>query len=85
MEFRLTESVVTKSEESYLATLMNTSQVGTKLGMSVKQVKRLVDQGKMAGVKISGRLYIRRSDYEAYHQKLKADLEARAKLIGISV
>jgi DNA-binding transcriptional regulator LsrR (DeoR family) len=85
MEFRLTESVVTKSEEHYHATLMNTSQVGAKLGMSVKQVKRLVDRGKMVGVKISGRLYIRRSDYEAYHQQMKEDVEARAKLLGASV
>lgn len=85
MEFRLTESVVTKDEASYLATLMNTSQVGIKLGLSVKQVKRLVDKGKMNGVKISGRLYIHRADFEAYCQQKKEDLEARVKLIGAGV
>jgi excisionase family DNA binding protein len=67
MEIRLRESVI--PEATYLGMLMSTTQVANKLGITPKKVRRFIDAGKMTIVRVAGRPYIRRADFEDFARR----------------
>lgn len=67
MKIRLQESVM--PEATYLATLMTPIQVARKIGWHAKRVRRLIYSGKLPSVKISGRSFVRREDFEDYARR----------------
>jgi hypothetical protein len=71
MEIRVREAVIPKGKANFLASLMSPTQIAEKLGRGwyIKKVRRLIYSGALPSVKVCGRFYVRRQDFENYVQE----------------